>query len=221
MTDPIGTWLAALLTLAVLSFLYRDNPVFRTAESLFAGVSLGYYVGIVLDQTLRPNLIEPLATDFAKNNDLLIAGVLGALLYMRYVPRVGWVARYGLAVYVAYYIGVEFTRKIHGEVLPQMGRTIQPLDQGWSFQSVWAFLNSPGLLALMAIVGTYSVLIYFFFSREQGPVTQRVSRVGIWFLMVSFGAAFGFTVMGRVALLIGRINFLIYDWIYPTFGVVT
>jgi hypothetical protein len=220
MTDPIGTWLAALLTLAVLSFLYRDNPVFRTAESLFAGVSLGYYVGIVLDQTLRPNLFEPLVANFAQNNDLLIAGVLGALLYMRYVPRVGWVARYGLAVYVAYYIGVEFTRKVHGEVLPQTGRTIQPLNQ-WSFESVAAFFNSPSFLALMAIVGTYSVLIYFFFSKEQGPVTRRISRVGIWFLMVSFGAAFGFTVMGRVELLIGRINFLIYDWIYPTVGVVT
>jgi hypothetical protein len=37
--------------------------------------------------------------------------------------------------------------------------------------------------------------------------------------MVSFGAAFGFTVMGRVALLIGRLNFLILDWIYPTLGI--
>ncbi|HEU5311834.1 MAG TPA: hypothetical protein VFV24_10310 [Candidatus Eisenbacteria bacterium] len=219
MTDPIGTWLAALLTLAVLSFLYKDNPVFRTAESLFAGVSLGYYVGITLDQTLRPNLIEPLLTDFARNNDLLIAGVLGALLYMRYVPRFGWVSRYGLAVYVAYYIGVEFTRKVHGEMLPQMGRTIQPLNQ-WSFANPGAFFGSPSFLALMAIVGTYSVLIYFFFSKEQGPVTRRISRVGIWFLMISFGAAFGFTVMGRVALLIGRINFLIYDWLYPMFGIV-
>lgn len=219
MTDPIGTWLAALLTLFVLSFLYKDNPFFRFAESLFAGVSLGYYVGIVLDQTLKPNLFEPLRTDFAQNNDLMIAGVLGALLYMRYVPRIGWVARYGLAVYVAYYIGVEFTRKVHGEVLPLMGRTIQPLND-WSFTSLGAFFASPSFLSLMAIVGTYSVLVYFFFSREQGPVTGRISRLGIWFLMISFGAAFGFTVMGRVALLIGRINFLIYDWLYPMFGVV-
>ena len=181
-------------------------------------MSLGYYVGIVLDQTLKPNLFEPLRDSFSQNNDLMIAGVLGALLYMRYVPRIGWVARYGLAVYVAYYIGVEFTRKVHGEVLPQMGRTIQPLNQ-WSFESPTAFFMSPSFLSLMAIVGTYSVLVYFFFSKEQGPVTRRISRVGIWFLMVSFGAAFGFTVMGRVALLIGRLNFLILDWIYPTLGI--
>ena len=34
-----------------------------------------------------------------------------------------------------------------------------------------------------------------------------------------FFAAFGFTVMGRVALLIGRLNFLILDWIYPLIGI--
>jgi hypothetical protein len=156
--------------------------------------------------------------DFGQNWDLILAGLLGALLYMRYVPRIGWVARYGLAVYVAYYIGVEFTRKIHGEVLPQMGRTIQPLHH-WSVESLGAFFQSPSLISLFAIVGTYSVLIYFFFSREQGPVTRRISRLGVWFLMISFGAAFGFTVMGRVALLIGRLNFLILDWVYPILGI--
>ena len=216
--DVLGVWVAAFLTLAVFSFLYKDNPVFRFAESLFAGVSLGYYVSLAIDQTLKPNLFEPLRANFAQNGDLLMAGVLGLLLYMRYVPRIGWIARYGLAVYVAYYIGVEFTRKIPGEVMPQMARTIQPLDR-WSFESIPAFLTSPSFLSLFAIIGTYSVLIYFFFSREQGPVTKRISRVGVWFLMISFGAAFGFTVMGRVALLIGRLNFLLLDWLDPTLGI--
>ena len=203
---PIGVWIAAFLTISALSFLYKDNPFFRFAESLFAGVSLGYYVGIVLNQTLEPNLFEPLRQSLGKNWDLLVPGLLGLLLYMRYVPRVGWMSRYALAIYVTYYIGVEFTRKIHGEILPQVARVIQPL---------------PGAnpLTVVFVVGVLSVLVYFFFSREQGMITKRISRLGIWFLMVSFGAAFGFTVMGRVALLIGRLNFLILDWIYPILGI--
>ncbi|HET7498416.1 MAG TPA: hypothetical protein VFM00_08955, partial [Candidatus Eisenbacteria bacterium] len=56
----IGIWISALLTLFAFSFLYKDNPFFRFAESLFAGVSLGYYIGIVLNQTLVPNLYDPL-----------------------------------------------------------------------------------------------------------------------------------------------------------------
>ncbi len=206
----LGTWVAALLTIFALSFLYKDNPLFRFTESLFAGVSLGYYIGTTLNQTLMPNLIMPLTHDFKQNWDLLVPGLLGVLLYMRYLPRGGWIARYALAIYVAYYIGLDFTRRIHGEVLPQLARAIVPISK---------FDSHTILYSLVFAIGVFSVLIYFFFSKEQDRVTRRVARLGIYFLMVSFGAAFGFTVMGRVALLIGRLNFLILDWIYPLLGI--
>jgi hypothetical protein len=206
----IGTWIGALLTLFVLSFLYKDNPLFRFTESLFAGLSLGYYIGTTLNQTLIPNLIQPLTHDFNKNWDLLVPGLLGILLYMRYLPKAGWISRYALAIYVAYYIGLDFTRRIHGEILPQLARAIVPLSR----------LDGHTIFySLVFVIGVFSVLIYFFFSKEQDAVTRRIARVGIWFLMISFGAAFGFTIMGRVALLIGRVNFLILDWIYPLIGI--
>jgi len=31
--------------------------------------------------------------------------------------------------------------------------------------------------------------------------------------MITFGAGFGYTVMGRIALLVGRIEYLLYDWL--------
>ena len=204
----IGIWVAAFLTLCAFSFLYKDNPFFRFAEALFAGVSLGYYVGQVLNGTIMPNLIVPLQTDFAQNWDLLGAGMVGVLLFMRYVPRISWVSRYALAIYVAYYIGLDFTRRIHGEVLPQLSRTMLPLLP----------ISGTALTSLVFVIGVFSVLVYFFFSKEQNAVTSRIARVGIWFLMISFGAGFGFTVMGRVALLMGRVNFLIFDWLFPIFG---
>jgi hypothetical protein len=146
--------------------------------------------------------------DFGKNWDLLVPGLMGLMLYVRSAPKIGWISRYSLGIYVAYYIGVEFTRKIQGEVLPQIARTMLPLSS----------LQGTTLVSLIFIVGVYSVLVYFFFSKEQNAVTKPLARLGIWFLMISFGAAFGFTVMGRVALLIGRLNFLILNWIYPTIG---
>jgi len=36
-----------------------------------------------------------------------------------------------------------------------------------------------------------------------GPV-GKVSRFGVWVLMIGFGASFGYTVQGRIALAIGR-----------------
>jgi hypothetical protein len=37
------------------------------------------------------------------------------------------------------------------------------------------------------------------------------AKFGIWILMIGFGATFGYTVMARISLLIGRLNYLI-NW---------
>jgi hypothetical protein len=57
-----------------------------------------------------------------------------------------------------------------------------------------------------------STLIFFFFSKEHKGAPE-VLRVSIYFLMVSFGASYGYTVMARVSLLIGRVMFLLDDWL--------
>jgi predicted phage tail protein len=72
---------------------------------------------------------------------------------------------------------------------------------------------APMFGAVVLVLGTVAVLFYFFFSVEHKKVGSAVSKVGIWFLMVSFGASFGYTVMGRLSLLIGRVNFLLHDWL--------
>jgi hypothetical protein len=77
---------------------------------------------------------------------------------------------------------------------------------------VFAFFADGGGTALI-LVGVSAVLVYFFFSVEHSGVIGAVSRIGIWFLMVAFGASFGFTIMARISLLIGRMQFLLGDWL--------
>lgn len=209
--EIFGTWVAALLTLCLMSFLYKDNPFFRFAEALFAGVSLGYYIGITLDQTLRPNLWVPLTTEGITrgNAHLIFAGLVGLNLYTRYIPKIAWFSRSSLAIYVGYYVGINMVQKLQGEVLPQSAATMLDLSGGAG--GPLAAWNS-----IVVFVGVLAVLVYFFFSVEHKGAVGRMGRVGIWFLMLGFGAAFGYTVMGRVSLLIGRFNFLIINWIGGT-----
>jgi hypothetical protein len=68
---------------------------------------------------------------------------------------------------------------------------------------------------IVVILGVFSVLIYFYFSIEHKGVVGKLSRVGIWFLMISFGASFGYTIMARISLLMGRFSFLVNTWIRP------
>ena len=63
------------------------------------------------------------------------------------------------------------------------------------------------------MIGVVCTLIYFFFSREHKGLLGYTSRLGIIFIMIGFGASFGYTVMARVSLLIGRVQFLLGPWL--------
>jgi len=85
-------------------------------------------------------------------------------------------------------------------------------------QVTGTFLPAPGgvppgafVSALLLLLGVTSILAYFYFSAEHRGLLGKVSQVGMLFLMVGFGASFGYTVMGRVSLLIGRFQFLLQD----------
>ncbi len=73
-----------------------------------------------------------------------------------------------------------------------------------------------GINQIMVLVGVLSVLVYFFFSVEHKGVIATTSKMGIYFLMVSFGASFGYTIMARMSLLVERLEFLIREWLQLT-----
>ena len=64
----------------------------------------------------------------------------------------------------------------------------------------WFGIASQVLLLLALLAG----LLYFYVSVAHRGAIGRVSRVGVWILMIGFGASFGWTVQGRIALAIGR-----------------
>lgn len=201
-----AAWVGAVLTLAIFSFLYKDNPFYRFGESVYVGLSLGYYVGITYQQNLRPNLFDKLLGDFSANWLLIVPGLIGIMLYLRYVPKVSFLGRWALAIMIGYYIGVELLQRLHGDVLAQVQDTMVRCSD----------LSTASIQNLILAVGVFSVLLYFYFSRPRRGALRVVSKVGIWFVMICFGASFGYTVMARVSLLIGRLVFLVDGWIKPT-----
>ncbi len=224
-----GTWIAALLTLCILSFLYKDNPFYKFAEYLFVGVSAGVFIAYNFHNLLVPNLIDPLfGADGAfpklvREGQLdirlltVIAGLLGITMLFRFFPKVAWVSRYGIAFSVGLGAGLMFIVYLQANCIYQIWGTIKlsPIvitesATGWHFD--WGASVANTLL----IIGVVSALVYFYFSKEHKGLLGGTARLGIWFLMVSFGAAFGYTVMARISLLIGRMEFLIDDWIKET-----
>lgn len=195
-------WLEALVTLALFSFMFKDNPVYKVAEHLFAGLTAGYQVGLIWDTVVLQKLWDPmLSGDWW----LFLPGILGCLMFTRLTTKFSWMSRLSLAFVMGTTGGVFLTTQLHGLVLPAMKATMIPLVSSDGI--------AQSILAVVVVVGVISTLIYFYFSKEHTGLMGVTAKVGIWFIMISFGAHFGYTVMGRVSLLIGRVQFLIEDWI--------
>jgi len=207
--EGLGIFVAAGLTLIIYSFLYRDNPLFKLAENLYVGVSLGYGAVMTWYLSLKPEVVDPLV--FAPSRAALLDALahrtvpilMGILLLTRLSRQHGWLSRYAYTIMVGWGAGIGIPIVVHSYILKQLGPSVRPLGGG--------FWDVAGGLAIL--VGTVTVLFYFFFSVEHKGPGRAVSRVGIWFLMLAFGASFGYTVMARVSLLIGRVHFLIGDWL--------
>jgi hypothetical protein len=267
--DILGFWLGIFLTFAILSFLYKDNPVYKIAEHLFIGVSIGYVITLQYYDTMRPKLVERLA---AGNWWYLIGlGLALALLIKAVSARWAWIGRYPIAFVVAFYAGLQINGVAQGDLGPQLSKAMDSVVQdkvdlnrasaaelqllpgmnpqlaqtmverrerrpfasvddvlaieglpSWQVQDLEAARGhvagldaqaavTPGepywfgtLSRILMLLGLVSSLVYFYFSVDHTGAIGRVSRFGVWVLMIGFGAAFGFTVQGRLSLAIGR-----------------
>ncbi len=212
----IGAWVATGLSLFMYSFLYKDNPFFKLGEHIYVGVSVGY--GLVI--TYYEVMVKKLYVPMVQQGDwwLILPTLLGLLVLARFIPTIAWLSRISFAFIVGIGSGIAIPRVISSLILQQVQGTLKPLVTVGDGGVAW--FTFAGLNTLLILVGVVSVLFYFFFSIEHTGVVHRIARVGIYFLMVSFGAAFGYTVMARMSLLIGRFDELI-QYASPDYGYAT
>lgn len=221
----IGTWTAAIFTLCIFSFLYRDNPAYKFAESVVVGVSAAYWMVVGFWSVIIPNLIGKIEPSWVQSWAMpglstirtddwfsyLIPLVLGIMLLWRLSPKGSWIARWPLAFIIGSTAGIRLIGFVQADFLAQIRNSIVPLMALSADGSIdfWKSVRS-----FIGFISILCCLVYFFFSFEHKGFVGKVSRVGIWVLMITFGAAFGYTVMGRIALLAIRLEFLFNDWLW-------
>lgn len=227
---------AAFLTLCIFSFLYKDNPFYIFAEHLIVGISAGYWIAILYHTSLTDLWIEPLANSAlafgspegsmaGKIGMLLVnvaPGLIGILMFSRFFKKTSWISRWPIAFYLGVSAGVALPLFMQSFVIRQVAANMMnPADilstmtadltifynYGQSTLLFWQ-----GLGQIIIVLGSICGLAYFYFSAQHRGILGGAAKIGIWILMIGFGATFGYTVMARISLLIGRFNFLI-DWI--------
>lgn len=222
MSHEPEVWIGALLTLMIFSFLYKDNPFYKFAEHLFVGVSAAYWMVVGWHTTIMPNLLAklwphppitnviPAAEGAAVELQFLIPLAFGMLLLTRLIHRIGYMSRWAMGLVIGYAAGTNLIRYLQSDFMSQISSTMVPLivtGDGGGF-SIGGTISH-----LVLFFGVVCGLVYFFFSREHRGVFKPASRLGIWIIMITFGASFGYTVMARISLLTGRVQYLLGDWL--------
>jgi hypothetical protein len=215
MEQQIVYTFAAIMTFAIFSFLWKDNPFYKFAEHLVVGVSAGYWVMILYRTSLVPKLIDPLrrtltGTDVHPRDVLVIVPmILGLLLFTRFVPKFSWISRITMAFILGMGAGVAVPLVLQTNVIQQIHPMMAMFLPGQTVGTEAWIIN------FLVLGGVLCGLAYFFFSARHEGVIGGMSKIGIWTLMIGFGASFGYTVMSRVSLLYGRVDFLVNSWAKP------
>ena len=225
---------AGVATLAIYSFLIKENGFYRFFEHLFIGIAAGYMPVFTLKDFLWPKIIQPLlgmdivvypdGTSSSSYSPFLLLYIFpmcfGMLYYFIYSKRHSWLARLVIGFSLGASAGLTF-KGFFVEMMPQVSSSFRPLvvfcetvSDGclsvWgSSIDIWSSINN-----IVFVVTLLTVMYYFFFSVKggDGRLHQVARRSGRLMMMVCFGAFFGSTVMARLALLVERMQFLLIDW---------
>ena len=205
----LGTLAAGIVTICIFSFLYRDNPLYRAAEHLLIGLSVGFTIVLLWNSVLTPKLLSPLFVEGRLWT--IIPLVLSLLMLLRIKSSLSYVSKPVIALIVGAGAGVSIPAMFDARILKQVAATISP------FAAIAAAPETTFMIvfeALIGLIGCVTVMVYFFYTRPDTKTVRGVSAAGVYFLMIFFGATFGYTVTSRLTLLIGRIEFLLGDFLH-------
>jgi len=225
--------LGVIATLGIFSILYKENPTYRFLEHIFIGLAVGFGVVATWVEILWPRWFIPMlpanmvkATDFHGVSEgqwwLFFALPIALLFYSVYFPRLAWMNRLLISTIIGYYAGYELAGFI-GLLGPQITKSFKPPVTTYApegaatgannFQFLGVYWHPFAIIFLVVLVCT---LAFFIFSVEhRRRWISQPAIAGRYFIMITLGAIFGTTVMGRFSLVISRFQFLIEavkDW---------
>lgn len=155
LTDLGGILVGLVLTLCVLSYVIKDNPLYRLAVHILVGVSAAYAIILAVRHVFAP-VWAALRDDIGGNGLLWIVPlILALLLLLKALPRTTVLGNGAMAALMGIGAAVAFVGAIAGTLLPQI-----------------LVRHDNPLTGLLLAVLTISVLAYFIFSGRAGSGTE-------------------------------------------------
>jgi len=225
MNEPLTIWVGAIVTLAVFSYLAKENAFYRFIQHAALGVTVGMGIVMTIQQVLWPNWAQPITmavksvirgSGSAKGLLWVLALVPGSLWYFQMSKKHFWVSTLVSGLFIGVAAGLAFKTWML-LIMPQIGASLKPLNPFEGGFTLDRFLEVGSNFIFMASLLT--ALLYFFFSfSTESKLMGKPMRFGRLMIMVCLGGMFGSTVMTRLSYLLERMRFLYQDWIRDQVG---
>lgn len=202
--DLGGLLLGFLLTIAVLSFVLKDNPLYRLAVHMLIGVSAGYAVVILVRDVFSP-LFKSLLEERSVNTFFWIVPlILTLLLLTKAFPRRAGMGNISMAALIGIGAAVSLVGAIAGTLVPQI---------------LVQYQEEPLLGLAVAVLAIFALAYFFFAARlnKEGDVVVSswypfVSGGGRVVITIALAGLFASVLSTSLVLLTQRMSFYIEEF---------
>jgi len=197
--DMITAYVPVLLLLILLSFMFVDWPGWRWLETLLVGGGIGNLVVQNYFGIIRTGI-----TPMMSGSIQVVPGIIfGALLYFRFYRKYAWVARYGFLWIMGVGAGVLLNSVFQGNVFVMITRAVTIMGS-----TLFETVNN-----VLAFIIFITILTYFIFTKEHKGPLGISTKLGRYFLMITFGVSYAVLISMFYYVTIERVW-----WILQTLG---
>ena len=199
--ELIGQIVFTAIILMIWSVLYKDNPFYKLVSSVSVGLMLAFWLKGGLD-SLAKDVFTPA---FLQGNlARLLVTALGLMIFLRFFKELNFASKWPIAILAGVGTAIAVKGAIPSMILSQIktGTFIGPNIVN----------NVNNFIVWFGIIAT---LIYFIFSFKRGPITNKISKIGQVYMMISFGVIFGQAIYGA-SVMAQMLYLLTYPGYYVT-----
>lgn len=194
------TTVAAILMISLYSLMIKETIFSRWGEFIYVGMATSITFFTAYSALYSTTLIPLSQGQLAQ----LIPIVLGFIILLRpFFKSLKNIALWPLAIFTGFTLGSNIAGLIYSQV--------------WSQVIAVAEINTSSLTSLSISI-IYAIVVVFVVLSFTTTVTHkgsfgRVAQIGRILFILCLGLAFGDYIMARVALVLSRVQYLIYNWL--------
>jgi hypothetical protein len=192
--EPLMPYLNTFIFFAAYTVLYKNNPVYRIAQSLIVGVGAGYLLVAQIDAFNRGVVMQTF-TDGGLNIIMLLPWIIGVGYLCIFVPRL--ISVYRAVSILTLTVGM-------GVVLPYGPALFWTVTQTYA-QNALNFVSQGISVATIGNLVTaiaYALgLSYFFFTDYAAAPTTQFRKLGRVVLLVYTAMTITTTALGKINLI--------------------